>query len=63
MAWPPALPASLPQGKVVFLAPTRPLVAQQVDACYRFMGVSHTAMAELTGALCMGALPGMKMHD
>ena len=34
----------------MFLAPTRPLVAQQVDACYRFMGVSHTAMAELTGA-------------
>ena len=31
---------SLPvQGKVVFVAPTRPLVAQQIDACYRFMGV------------------------
>ena len=27
------------QGKVVFVAPTRPLVAQQIDACYRFMGV------------------------
>ena len=27
------------QGKVVFLAPTRPLVNQQIEACYRFMGV------------------------
>ena len=27
------------QGKVVFVAPTKPLVAQQIQACYRFMGV------------------------
>lgn len=27
------------QGKVVFVAPTKPLVAQQIHACYRFMGI------------------------
>ena len=26
------------QGKVVFLAPTKPLVHQQMDACQQFMG-------------------------
>ena len=26
------------QGKVVFLAPTKPLVHQQLDACQHFMG-------------------------
>eukprot|EP00887_Chlorella_sp_A99_P003881 scaffold11.g3881.t1 len=38
-----------PEGKVVFVAPTRPLVAQQVEACYNFMGLSKREMAELTG--------------
>lgn len=28
------------QGKVVFVAPTKPLVNQQIQACYEFMGVS-----------------------
>ena len=28
------------QGKVVFVAPTKPLVSQQIQACYEFMGVS-----------------------
>ena len=48
----PAGPPARPQGKVVFVAPTRPLVNQQIDACYRFMGVSKAAMAELTGQFC-----------
>ena len=38
-----------PRGKVVFLAPTRPLVAQQIDACYRIMGIPRDDTAELTG--------------
>ena len=29
------------QGKVVFVAPTKPLVEQQVHACYNFMGLSQ----------------------
>jgi hypothetical protein len=38
------------QGILVFVAPTRPLVAQQVDACHSFMGMSRTGFCELTGA-------------
>lgn len=38
-----------PAGKIVFLAPTKPLVAQQIEACYRVMGIPQQHMAELTG--------------
>ncbi|KAK9842497.1 hypothetical protein WJX81_002950 [Elliptochloris bilobata] len=38
-----------PEGKVVFVAPTKPLVSQQVKACYHFMGVPQAALVELTG--------------
>lgn len=27
------------QGKIIFLAPTRPLVNQQIEACRKFMGI------------------------
>ena len=30
-----------PAGKIVFLAPTKPLVAQQIEACYRITGISE----------------------
>ncbi|XP_076379745.1 FA complementation group M isoform X1 [Megalopta genalis] len=39
-----------PCGKVVFLAPTKPLVAQQIFACYNVMGIPKTETVELTGA-------------
>ncbi|XP_049624293.1 Fanconi anemia group M protein isoform X2 [Suncus etruscus] len=39
-----------PSGKVVFMAPTKPLVAQQIEACYRVMGIPQAHMAELTGS-------------
>ncbi|KAF6351246.1 FA complementation group M [Rhinolophus ferrumequinum] len=39
-----------PSGKVVFMAPTKPLVAQQIEACYRVMGIPQSAMAEMTGS-------------
>ncbi|KAF4083802.1 hypothetical protein AMELA_G00121480 [Ameiurus melas] len=39
-----------PAGKIVFLAPTKPLVAQQIEACYRVMGIPQQHMAELTGS-------------
>ncbi|PRW60577.1 Fanconi anemia group M isoform X3 [Chlorella sorokiniana] len=40
-----------PEGKVVFVAPTKPLVAQQVDACHSFMGMSKAGFCELTGSI------------
>ncbi|KAK2843130.1 hypothetical protein Q7C36_011345 [Tachysurus vachellii] len=40
-----------PEGKIVFLAPTKPLVAQQIEACYRVMGIPQEHMAELTGSI------------
>ncbi|XP_066197441.1 Fanconi anemia group M protein [Saccopteryx leptura] len=39
-----------PSGKVVFLAPTKPLVTQQIEACYRVMGIPQAHMAEMTGS-------------
>ncbi|KAG7260018.1 hypothetical protein CRUP_029466 [Coryphaenoides rupestris] len=39
-----------PAGKIVFMAPTKPLVAQQIEACYKVMGIPQTHMAELTGS-------------
>ncbi|XP_019330330.1 PREDICTED: Fanconi anemia group M protein, partial [Aptenodytes forsteri] len=38
-----------PSGKVLFLAPTKPLVAQQMEACARVMGIPSRHMAEMTG--------------
>ncbi|XP_077415290.1 Fanconi anemia group M protein [Vanacampus margaritifer] len=39
-----------PAGKIVFMAPTKPLVAQQIEACYKVMGIPQGHMAELTGS-------------
>lgn len=38
-----------PRGTVVFMAPTKPLVAQQVRACYECCGLPQHDTAELTG--------------
>eukprot|EP00978_Attheya_sp_CCMP212_P000904 scaffold1948_cov52-Attheya_sp.AAC.7 len=38
-----------PQGKVVFCAPTRPLVTQQIEACYKIMGIPAGDTAEISG--------------
>ena len=38
-----------PQGKIVFMAPTKPLVAQQIEACYNIMGIPQSDTAEMTG--------------
>ncbi|KLO13943.1 P-loop containing nucleoside triphosphate hydrolase protein [Schizopora paradoxa] len=40
-----------PQGKVVFIAPTKPLVAQQITACHEVCGIPGSAAAELTGSV------------
>ncbi|RDB29658.1 ATP-dependent DNA helicase mph1 [Hypsizygus marmoreus] len=38
-----------PEGKVVFVAPTKPLVAQQIEACHQTCGIPGSDAAELTG--------------
>lgn len=40
-----------PMGKILFMAPTRPLVAQQIEACYSIMGFSREVTIEMTGKL------------
>ena len=42
-----------PQGKVVFMAPTKPLVAQQIQACYKVMGIPQQDMVEMTGSVAV----------
>ena len=38
-----------PRGKLIFMAPTKPLVAQQIDACYKIMGIPYKDTIEMTG--------------
>ena len=38
-----------PAGRVVFLAPTKPLVAQQIEACHNVMGIPQAHLTEMTG--------------
>lgn len=52
-----------PAGKIVFLAPTKPLVAQQIEACYRVMGIPQQHMAELTGTSVSLLCASFIFHD
>lgn len=38
-----------PSGKILFLAPTKPLVAQQIEACRGITGIPQEHLAEMTG--------------
>lgn len=38
-----------PWGKIIFLAPTKPLVTQQIFACHNTMGIPSAETIELTG--------------
>ena len=38
-----------PGGRIVFMAPTKPLVAQQIEACFKVMGIPQSDMSEMTG--------------
>ncbi|KAJ8727425.1 hypothetical protein PYW07_001544 [Mythimna separata] len=38
-----------PLGKIVFTAPTRPLVAQQIEACYNIIAIPPNDTIEMTG--------------
>jgi hypothetical protein len=40
-----------PTGKIIFTAPTKPLVAQQMDACAKVMGIRKSEMCEMTGGV------------
>ncbi|XP_043283831.1 uncharacterized protein Fancm [Venturia canescens] len=40
-----------PMGRIVFLAPTKPLVAQQINACHDIMGIPNEETIELTGSM------------
>ncbi|OCH96604.1 P-loop containing nucleoside triphosphate hydrolase protein [Obba rivulosa] len=48
-----------PEGKVVFVAPTKPLVAQQIDACHRTCGIPGSHAAELTGEISRAKRAGL----
>jgi ERCC4-related helicase len=39
-----------PESKIIFMAPTKPLVAQQIDACYNITGIPPEVTCELTGS-------------
>jgi ERCC4-related helicase len=39
-----------PRGQVVFLAPTRPLVTQQIEACYHIVGIPVADTAQMCGS-------------
>lgn len=38
-----------PDGQIVFVCPTKPLVAQQLSACHEVCGIPASDAAELTG--------------
>ncbi|KAI8878441.1 P-loop containing nucleoside triphosphate hydrolase protein [Backusella circina FSU 941] len=40
-----------PESKVIFLASTRPLVAQQIEACFRICGLPQSETIEMTGSI------------
>ena len=40
-----------PTSKIIFMAPTKPLVAQQIEACHGVMGIPSDDTAEMTGQL------------
>ncbi|RLM58379.1 uncharacterized protein C2845_PM18G02260 [Panicum miliaceum] len=38
-----------PEGKIIFAAPSRPLVAQQIEACYNTVGIPQECTIDLRG--------------
>ncbi|CAK7344911.1 unnamed protein product [Dovyalis caffra] len=41
-----------PDGKIVFAAPSRPLVTQQIEACHNIVGISQEWTIDMTGQVC-----------
>ena len=40
-----------PNGKIIFMAPTRPLVTQQIEACHNIVGIDESVTAQLMGSV------------
>ncbi|XAR55642.1 RNA helicase, partial [Bertholletia excelsa] len=38
-----------PEGKIIFAAPSRPLVMQQIEACHNIVGISQEWTIDMTG--------------
>ncbi len=38
-----------PTGQIIFMAPTKPLVEQQMEACHRFTDIPQSDMVKITG--------------
>ncbi|XVF63305.1 hypothetical protein PTKIN_Ptkin09bG0077300 [Pterospermum kingtungense] len=41
-----------PEGKIVFAAPSRPLVMQQIEACHNIVGIPQEWTIDMTGQIC-----------
>lgn len=52
-----------PQGKVVFMAPTKPLVAQQIRACHNIMAIPIRDTIEMTGIVLNCVSYSYNMHS
>lgn len=48
-----------PEGQIVFMAPTKPLVAQQVEACHKVVGIPECDTAEISGTTSSEVRRGM----
>ncbi|KAL4183271.1 hypothetical protein AMTRI_Chr11g97350 [Amborella trichopoda] len=44
-----------PKGKIIFTAPTRPLVLQQIEACHNIMGIPQEWTIDMTGQMSPSA--------
>ena len=47
------------QAQIVFVAPTKPLVAQQIEACFNIAGIPRSQTTMLTG----GVSPGLRAEE
>ncbi|KAG9016658.1 3'-5' DNA helicase [Tulasnella sp. 427] len=51
-----------PKGKVLFMAPTKPLVAQQIEACHHTCGIARSDTVEMTGEVPSAKRKGYWQH-